>query len=129
VCYSLFSGTKHTKGQSNKNLKSPKTVPAISLYPPSVSSAKTTPKLPTFASKTDQSTSSTNQIFHPTLPFNQLGTGEPHQTKDLPVHEKGLTLTNIPTDNFELTWDLEEINTFTREIFKQSIVIILYLGQ
>jgi hypothetical protein len=98
-------------------------VPVISL--------NTTQKLPIFNSKFDQSTSdiqsSTNQIVPPTLPFNPTSAGEPSPIINSQVHERGLSLTIKSPDDFDSVWNLDEINRFTREIFKHSIDNINYL--
>ena len=125
-----FSGSKQQQLQPNKNLKSLKIIPSapdIKLHGPSSSSIKTAQKLPTFQSKTDQSTSdiqsnatSTNQITSSTLPFNQAGTGEPNSTSISPVHTMNIPVTIKASDETASVWDLDEINRFTREIFKQN---------
>ncbi|CAF4150962.1 unnamed protein product, partial [Rotaria sp. Silwood2] len=121
---------KHQQ-QSNKSQQSltvASSAPSISLHDPSSSTIKTVQKLPAFESKSNQSISdvqsnpisittvkSTDQIISPTLTFNQPQANESNPTKNS-------NLMNKTSDKFELTWNLDEINNFTRNIFKHNII-------
>ena len=108
-------------------------MPHISLHAPSSTSIKTVPKLSTFESKFQQSTSDiqsgTNQIVPPKLPFNPARTGEPNPTTNSQTHKGDLNSTSKSPDDFESAWNLDDINRFTREIFKQNTGNTSYLTQ
>jgi hypothetical protein len=88
-------------------------------------------KLPTFESKTDQSISniqsSTNRLIPPILSTNETAITESNPITNSQINKKNLTLTSKSPDHSESIWDLDEINRFTREIFKHSSGIPRYL--
>jgi hypothetical protein len=80
--------------------------PTIELHVPSASTMKTAQKLPSFQSQHDHSVSSTNQLAPPIVVFHQPDTGKP------------VSIINKSVDNSKSLWNLDEINRFTRDIFK-----------
>jgi len=60
--------------------------------------------------------STTNQLVPSTFSSNQAGISEPNPT----INKNDLTLITKTPNDFESLWDLDEINRFTREIFKHS---------
>ncbi|CAM2700904.1 unnamed protein product [Rotaria socialis] len=96
---------------------------------PSITTMKTAQKLPIVNSKSNQSISdiqsnristepqSTNQIISSTLSFHQTQSGESNAKINAQKNKQDLSST---INNFESTWDIDEINKFTRDIFKRS---------
>ncbi|CAF1388860.1 unnamed protein product [Rotaria magnacalcarata] len=96
---------------------------------PSITTMKTAQKLPIVNSKSHQSISdiqsnristklqSTDQIISSTLSFHQTKSGESNAKINAQQNRLGLSST---TNNFESTWDTDEITKFTRDIFKRS---------
>ncbi|CAF4784013.1 unnamed protein product, partial [Rotaria sp. Silwood1] len=122
---------KPNKSQHNSNV--PSSMSNVSLDALSSSTIKTVQKLPTFEYQNNDSVSevqsnsfpittlkSTDQIISPTLSFNQLKIDETSSKKNSQINGKNSNLNNKTPDNFELTWDLDEINDFTRNMLKHN---------
>lgn len=99
----LFSRSQH---KQNKIPKMISPSPTIELHVPSASTMKTAQKLPSFQSQHDHSVSNTNQLAPPIVVFHQPDTGKP------------VSIINKSVDNSKSLWNLDEINRFTRDIFK-----------